>query len=178
MSNLTAYYRFEVLPEGIRTLNGFKSPSRYDCTGLYNPNAHGLLPLFQSKRKMLFLYLNPVREMIKADSKRQATYFLGNGDMNLSSLHVERPEFSQFAYGYCNGKDRLNDGRPNPATPYKHDALLFVCNWQQQVIEVLVIRDGKPLVDNLYNLLIDGEYEEELVRLRQLARPYYPYKMP
>ena len=178
MSTVTAYYRFEVLTEEVRKLNSFKSPNRYDCTATYNPTGHGLLPLFQRKTGMLFFYLIPAKEMVKADSKRRATYALGDGKQNLTSLYFERTEFSHLAYGYCNGKDSLKDGSPNPAAPYKHDALLMVCDWQQQVIELLVIKHGKPLIDNLYNLLIDGEFEEELGRLRELARPHYPYKMP
>ena len=177
MSTLTAYYRFEVLAEELRTLNGFKSPNRYDCTAAHNPAAHGLLPLFQRKTGMLFFYLIPTRELVKADSRRRATYALGDGKQNLTSLFFEHPKFSHYSYGYCNGKERLSDGSPNPAAPYKHDALLMVCDWQQQVIELLVIQDGKPLMENLYNLLIDGEFEEELTRLRQVATPYYLYKM-
>lgn len=178
MSNLTAYYRFEVMAEEIRTLNGIRSVNRLDCTATYNPNVHGLLPIFQRKNGMLFFYLIPTKEMVKANSKRRATYVLGDGKQNLSSLFFEYADLPQFAYGYCNGKERLNDGTPNPAMPYKHDGLLFVCDWQKQVIEVLIIQDGKPLIENLYNLLIDGEFREELGQLRQLANPYYPYKLP
>ena len=178
MSHITAYYRFEVLAKEVRTLNGFKSANRFDCTATYNPTAHGLLPLFQRKTGMLFLYLIPTKDMVKVNSKRRATYALGDGKQNLSSLYFEHFDLSHLAYGYCNGKEFLSDGQSNPALPYRHDALLMVCNWQKQVIEVLVIQDGKPLIENLYNLLIDGEFEEEVTRLRQLAQPYYPYKMP
>lgn len=178
MSHITAYYRFEVLAEEIRNLNGFKSPNRLDCTATYNPDGYGLLPNFQRKNGMLFFYLIPARELVKADSKRRATYALGDGKQNLSSLYFERSDFNGFCYGYPNGKDRLSDGKPNPAAPYKHDALLFLCDWRQQVIELLIVERGKPLIDNLYNLLIDGEFDHEIERLRTIARPYYPYKMP
>lgn len=177
MSTITAYYRFEVLAEEIRTLNGIRSANRLDCTAAYNSTTHGLLPLFQRKSGMLFLYLVPAKEMVKADSKRRATYALGDGKQNLSSLYFENPECSRFCYGHPNGKELLKDGTPNPTLPYKHDALLMVCDWQQQIVEVLVIKDGKPLIENLYNLLIDGELEEELIQLRQSAKPYYLYKM-
>ncbi|UFH54813.1 hypothetical protein [Spirosoma sp. KNUC1025] len=178
MNHITAYYRFEVLTEEIRTMNGFKSPNRLDCTLTYNPTAHGLLPLFQRKNGMLALFLIPAKEMVKVNSKRQATYLLGDGKQNLTSLYFEYPELDKFCYGYPNGRERLNDGSPNPAVPYKHDALLFIWDKRQQVIEILVIRNGKSLIENLYNLLIDGEFEEEIKQLRKLARSYYPYKMP
>lgn len=177
MSQITAYYKFEVLAQDVRTLNGIKSLKRLDCTAAYNPSGHGLLPLFQSKRGMLFLYQIPVRDMIKANSKRRASVALGNGDMNLSSLHFESYEHgSLYCYGYPNGKEKLNDGRPNPATLYRHDAFLFICDWPRRTVEVLVCRDGKPMIDNLYNLLIDGELDEEIKKLRGLARPYFLYK--
>ncbi|GAB3891885.1 hypothetical protein [Spirosoma agri] len=178
MNYITAYYRFEVLAKEIRTMNGFKSPNRLDCTLTHDPTGHGLLPLFQRKNGMLFFYLIPAKEVVKANSKRRATYVLGDGNQNLSSLYFEHSELSHLAYGYCNGKERLSDGRPNPAMPYKHDALLMVCNWPQQVIEILIVKNGKPLIENLYNLLIDGKFDEELSQLKKLARPYYPYKMP
>jgi len=178
MSNVTAYYRFEVLAEKIRLLNGFKSPNRLDCTATYNPNGYGLLSIFENKKGMLPFYLIPAREMVKANSKRRATYALGDGKQNLTSLYFEHPELNRFCYGYPNGKERLKDGTPNRAAPYRHDAFLIVCDWQQQVIELMVIQSGKPLVENLYNLLIDGEYTDELERLRQSAKPYYLYKMP
>ncbi|MVM40325.1 hypothetical protein GO730_26190 [Spirosoma sp. HMF3257] len=178
MNHITAYFRFEVLAEEIRTMNGFKSPNRLDCTLTYNPTGHGLLPLFQRKNGMLFFYLIPAKEIVKASSKRQATYLLGDGKQNLTSLYFEYPKLSHLAYGYCNGKERLSDGQPNPAMPYRHDALLMVCNWPQQVIEILVVKNGKPLIEKLYNLLIEGEFKEEVRQLRKLSRPYYLYKMP
>ncbi len=176
MNTITAYYRFEVLAEEIRTLNGFKSPNRLDCTAAYNPASHNLIPTFQRKNGMLFFYLIPAKEMVKADSKRRATYTLGDGKQNLTSLYFERTEFNGFCYGYPNGKDKLSDGKPNPAAPFRHDAFLFLCDWQKQVIELLLIERGKPLIDNLYNLLIDGEFDGEIEQIRTLAGDYYPYK--
>ncbi|GAB4031840.1 hypothetical protein [Spirosoma gilvum] len=177
MSYITAYYRFEVLAEEIRTLNGFKSPNRLDCTAVYNPNGHALLTQFQRKNGMLFFYLVSANEIVKASSKRRATYALVDGKQNLTSLYFEGVEFNRFCYGYPNGKDRLSDGKPNPVIPYKHDALLFLCDWKKQVIELLVVERGKPIIDNLYYLLIKGEFDREIERLRTIARSYYPYKI-
>jgi hypothetical protein len=176
MSTITAYYRFEVLAEELRTINGFKSPNRLDCTAAYNPVGGGLLPIFQRKNGMLFFYLIPAREIVKANTKRLTTYALSDGKQNLTSLYFDHHDFSHFAYGYCNGKDRLSDGSPNPAAPYRHDALLMVCHWKRQVVEVLVVRNGKPIIGNLYNQLIEGKFAGEIAQLRRRASPYYPYK--
>lgn len=176
MSIVTAFYRFEVLDEKIRTLNGFKSPNRYDCTAAYNPTGYGLVPLFQHQKGMLCLYLTLVREIVKIESRRRATYALTDGKQNLTSLFFGDSLLSQFCYGYPNGNRLLSNGQPNPAAPYKHDAFLLICDWQRQVIELLVIKNGKPLLDKLYNLLIQGRLTGEIERLRKLARPYYPYK--
>ena len=177
MSLITAYYKFEVLAQDVQTLNGIRSHNRLDCTAVYNPAGHGLLPLFQNKRGMLFLYRIPVQDMIKADSKRRASVALGNGDMNLSSRHFESHEHGNlYCYGYPNGKENLSNGRPNPAALYRHDALLFICDWPRQTVEVLVCKNGKPMIDNLYNLLIDGELDEEVKKLRALAGPHFLYK--
>lgn len=179
MSLITAYYKFEVLAQDVRILNGIKSPNRLDCIAAYNPTGHGLLPLFQNKRGMLFLYQAEARHMVRADSRRRASTALTNGDMNLSSLHFEQPEHGNtYCYGHPNGHDTLKDGRSNPTFPYRQDALLFVCDWQARTIEILVCQHGKPQLDNLYSLLLDGELDEEIRELRELAGPYFPYKRP
>ncbi len=178
MSNVTAYYRLAVLPQAVRLLNGFKSPNRFDCVATHNPDGYGLLTLFENKKGMLPLYIIPSREMVKASSRRRANYNLGDGKQNLTSLFFEHPDQNSHFYGYCNGKEKLSDGTPNRAVSYRHDGFLIVCDWQQQVIELMVIQGGKPMIENLYCLLIDGEFTGELERLRQTATPYYPYKMP
>lgn len=173
---IAAYYRFESLPQQIKEANGIKSPNRLDCVAVCNPGGYAGLNVYANRKGMLFFYLVESRNVVEADSKRIATYTLSNGDQNLTSLHYENPAFDAYCLGYPNGRARLNDGTPNPAFPYRHDAYLFVCDWQKEIIELLVITSGKPFISDHYARLIDGEYEEELQRLRGLTQLYFPYR--
>ena len=172
---ITAYYRFESLPPEVRAAHKINSLSRIDCVAVWNPANYTGLNVYRSAKGMLYFYFVESRDMVKASDKRRASYTLSNGKQNLTSLHYERPELKQFCFGYPNAKPKLNDGTPNPAFPYRHDAYLFVCDWQRQAIELLVVQDGKPFIDALYYDLIDGNCEEELQRIRTAARPYYLY---
>lgn len=172
---ITAYYRFESLPQSVRQAYKITSLSRLDCVAVWNPKKYKGLSVYQNPRGMLFFYFVESHDMINVSDKRRVSYTLSNGKQNLTSLYVERPGFKQFCYGYPNGKPFLQDGSPNPALPYRHDAYLFVCDWQRQVIELLVVQDGKPFINTLYYDLIKGTYADELHRLRIEARPYFLY---
>ena len=173
---ITAYYRFESLPQTVRDAHKINSLSRVDCVASWNPNEYAGLSVYQNPKGMLFFYFVESRDMVKASDKRRASYTMSNGKLNLTSLHYERPELKQFCFGYPNAKQNLNDGSPNPALPYRHDAYLFVCDWQKQAIELLLVENGKPFIDALYYDLIDGNYDEELKRIRTTARPYFLYE--
>lgn len=172
---ITAYYRFESLPQSVRQAYRINSLSRLDCVAVCNPRKYKGLSVYQNPRGMLFFYFVESRDMITASSKRQPSYTLSNGKQNITSLYFEQTGFNRFCYGYPNSNSFLHDGSPNPALPYRHDAYLFVCNWQRQVIELLVIQDGKPFINALYYDLINGSYTNELRRLRIEARPYFFY---
>ncbi|QDK82988.1 hypothetical protein EXU85_32025 [Spirosoma sp. KCTC 42546] len=124
---------------------------------------------------MLFFYVVESHDIVKNSYQRQAFYTLSNGKQNLTSLYFEQPGYKRFCFGYPNAKLLLQDGTKNPALSYRHDAYLFICDWQQQVIELIVVQNGKPFIKALYCDLIGGNYDGELRGIRANVRPYYLY---
>ena len=165
MSILTDYYRFERIAT--------KSKTRLDCVA-----STGSYPEFEEKRATkayratdkrdateigdLVIYFGDVPEVFGGAVHRKADKAITIKGKNLSSVYV-----------------------PDPATPYGYgdvsgttDALLFVFDNLEVAngiilgggVEVFVARGKSKDRVPLYNLLTDGEFEEEMNELRQRAR--------
>lgn len=162
---LSDYYRFEKV--------ALKSATRLDCTA-----STGSYPEFEDKRATihtkatekrdatnigdLVIYLGDVPEQFGGNAQRKADKNLTIKGKNLSSVFV--PDITNnFAYGDMKGTT---------------DALLFV-------FDNLVIVDGRIISGgldvfvargksrdrvSLYNLLCDGELDEEISSLRETAK--------
>lgn len=167
MSILTDYYRFDKI--------GKKSITRLDCT-----DSTGSYPEFEDKRATkltkanerrdatnvgdLVIYLGDVPKQFGGNAQRKADKSLTIKGKNLSSMYV--PDVTNnFAYGDVRGTT---------------DALLFV-------FDNLVIVDGRVISGgldvfvargkcrdrvSLYNLLCDGELDEEMSSLKEMAKAY------
>jgi hypothetical protein len=147
----TDYYLFEKLPNQ-------KSKSRIDCTAStqsYNP-----LEILRNKSCELFLYLgNNTHTM--AGKERKADLALTR-TTHISSVFV--PDVTTD-YGYGDFNDTS-------------DALLFVFkNFKIMngrivdgaIVEVFVARGQRNNRAQLYNLLFDGELDEEMTALRLIV---------
>ena len=182
MSHQITFYKFSTLPEEIRKLNGIRSKERLDCIGYtnHNDNHRGLSCLFNHK-KQFFLYKTPARNFVDADSKRVAEWSLigrssiNGSSINLSSLYQEDLEYPLYAYGYPNSKRELSNGSVNPFYAYRHDGYLFVMNRDLSEVELFIIHDGRNLISSYYQLMIDGELDEEIQQLRKNSRTFFGY---
>ena len=166
---LSDYYRFEKV--------ALKSATRLDCTA-----STGSYPEFEDKRATkptkanekrdatnvgdLVIYLCDVPKQFEGNAQRKADKSLTIKRKNLSSMYV--PDVTNnFAYGDVRGTT---------------DALLFV-------FDNLVIVDGRVISGgldvfvargksrdrvSLYNLLCDGELDEEMSSLKEMAKAYKP----
>ena len=169
MSILTDCYRFEKV--------AFKSKTRLDCTA-----STGSYPEFEDKRATrptkgtdkrdatnigdLVLYLGDVPEQFGGNAQRKADKSLTIKGKNLSSIFV--PDLTNsFAYGDVRGTT---------------DALLFVFDNLVIVdgciisggLDVFVARGKSRDRVSLYNLLCDGELDEEISSLREKANASKP----
>jgi len=182
MSHQITYYQFRTLPEEIRKANGIRSKERLDCIGYTNhdDNHRGLSCLFNHKRQF-FLYKTPARNFVDADSKRVAEWSLigrssiTGSSINLSSLYQEDLDYPQYAYGYPNSKRELSNGSINPFFAYRHDGYLIIMNRDLSEVDLFIIHNGRNLISSYYQLLIDGELDEDIKQLREQTQPFYNY---
>ena len=167
---LTDYYRFEKVAS--------KAKMRLDCTAStesYQP--------FEEKRKPkgnrptanrdgfnmgdLLVYYGNVPKTFGGDVRRKADKSLTIGSNNLSSIFVPDPT-SNLAFGDVEGEA---------------DAILFVFEGfdvvngkpqQGAILEVFIARGKSKDRMPLYNLLCDGELDEEMSLLRERATQHHP----
>ncbi|MBC5774241.1 hypothetical protein H8S95_09220 [Pontibacter sp. KCTC 32443] len=172
---LTAYYKFEILPDEVKAQHGIKAKGRLDCTAYTNTTGYTGLMNFINSKGQKYLYKMPAREFVKANNKRLAEWALSNGRLNLSSIYFEDTDYPEYGYGYPNANRLLGKGEPNPLFPFRNDCYLFITNADITQIEVLVILNGRNLVPAYYQRLIDGDLDNELQSLREQARPFFNY---
>ena len=166
MSILTDYYRFERIAS--------KSKTRLDCTA-----STASYPELEEKKATkankatakrdatevgaLVIYFGDVPDQFGGDVHRKADKAITIKGKNLSSVYVPDPT-SNFGFGDVRGTA---------------DALLFVFDnlevangaiSQGAKLEVFVARGQSKNRVALYNLLSDGELEDEINELRQSAR--------
>lgn len=169
------YYRFKTLPELIRKQNGIRSKVRLDCIEFVNEQAYKGIEFLKNSKGMIYLNKTQVRKFISADSRRLAEWSLTNGSLNLSSLFIEDLEYPDLAYGYPNSKKQLSNGLENPFYEFRTDGYLFITNEDLTEVELIVIPDSRNLIGTYYQLLIDGELDEEIDRLRKAVKPFFDY---
>ncbi len=149
---LTDYYKFE-------RLENQKSKTRIDCTAStesFNP-----LEELKNKKDELFVYLGD-NTYTKAGAERKSDLALSRTN-HISSVYV--PDVSKpLAYGDVKGTA---------------DAMLFVLhNFQLvegviqagAVVEVFIARGQRNNRASLFNLLADGELDEEMASLRNQVK--------
>ena len=161
---LTDYYKFERVAT--------KAKTRLDCIASTKS-----YPEFEEKRAAsptkqtekrdaiavgdLVVYLTNQPESYGGSNKRKADKSLSIKGKNLSSIYEPDPS-NGFGYGDMKGTT---------------DALLFVMKieevngWLQDggIVEVFVARGQNTHKVNLYNLLTDGELDDEMEELRKQA---------
>lgn len=174
-----AYYKLAMLSDEIRTANKIRSKARLDCIGftdLFDGGYKGLTNFVNSKGQLYF-YKTPARDFVSADSKRLAEWSLTNNSINLSSIYIEDFDFPEIGYGYPNAKRLLSNGSINPQFDFRNDGYLFILNANYTEIELLVIPDGRNLITGYYQRMIDGDFDGELKKLRDQARPFCSYAL-
>jgi hypothetical protein len=171
---LVAYYKMVMLSNEVKQRNNIKSNQRFDCImfkGAYN----GINP-FVSHKAMFYLNLRPQKEFIKTDSKRLTEFSLTGGkSLNFTGLYFEDIQQPTFCYGYPNGKLKLSNGELNPVFQFRNDLYLFIVNKDFTEIEILVFQNCKNVASEYLQALIKGEFDNEIVRLRNEAQPFYNY---
>jgi hypothetical protein len=182
------YGEFVVLPDEVKQRNKFKiNPTipRLDCIN-HSGHYKGLEHFINNKGMLKFSLMRT--DNIKADGKRKADYWLqGEKVMNFSSIYpFDIQEDQIIAFGEPNdkptvrraktvNKKRIQTNVPNPMLPYKNDGFIFICNPDFTRIEILVIENGRFLVQAYCKKLLNSDFDEQLLQFRETAKEFYKY---
>jgi hypothetical protein len=174
---IAGYYKLVALPDEIKAQNSIKVGAivpRYDCIARAG-NYKGL-EAFTNQKGILSFYLTPSREVIETNGKRYAEYCLTGGkSLNFGSLY-KFVDYPNFAYSYPNKKPFVGQKRePNPLYPFGNDLYLILTDNEYSFFEILVIEGGRNLAEHYLQLLIDGNFDTEIQKLRVEAKPYFEY---
>ena len=143
---ITDYYRLRILPE-----NEGKRTVRYDTVA-----SSGSYQLFedmaaQSKVKRFFCYYNGVPDTFSDRARQKAERALTKSRCNISSVFI--PDSNKPLLGYGDIKGTL-------------DALLVYFRKDYRLVELFIIRDQKFNQRALYELMVGGEFNQEIQDLR------------
>ncbi len=174
---IAVYFKLSQLPEHVRVLNKIRSKSRLDCVSYLDmlPDGYKGLMNFINAKGQLFYYKTPCREFVVTETKRLAEWSLTGGSLNFSSIYVDDTDYPEFGYGYPNANRLLSNNSSNPLFVFRNDGYLFIANRDYTEIEVLVIQDGRNLINSYYQKLIDGGFDEQLGQMRKQARAFHIY---
>ena len=172
-----AYFRLQKLPEEVKKNHKIRSKDRLDCTHFNDETVSGYegLKPFVNRKGQLFFYLTEASQFVTGQAKRVAEWSLTQSSLNLTSLYFEDFSNPQFAYGYPNASKKLSNGSENPLYGFRSDAYLFMLSDKMEQVELIVLPDQRNLISSWYQLLMDGEMEEHISRLRQNAKPFFDY---
>lgn len=80
-----------------------------------------------------------------------------------------------FASGEPSTQPKLKGGVVNPMYSRKDDAFLFLFSNDMQVLEILIVSNGRLLIDAYRKQLADGYFSDVLSTLRNQAKPVSSY---
>lgn len=173
---ITGYYKLETLQDEVKAQNKIKVGAivqRLDCTAQAG-NYKGLEAFISPKRQMFF-YLTPCREMVETHAKRYAEFCLTGQGLNFGSLY-KFVNYPNFAYSYPNKKPFITVKRePNPLFPFGNDLYLIIKSPDYTTIEIFVFEGGRNLAEHYLQSLIDGDFDAEIQKLRDEAKPLFDY---
>jgi hypothetical protein len=174
------YIKLQQLPDEVKRANKIKAGAkipRLDCVAMAG-YYEGLKPLFSSKGQIK-LYLMETRGLINSSDQRRAGYFLmGEKSINFSSVFLQDFGTDQkqcFGYGEPNRNETLKNGEPNPMKPFCEDAYLFITDSKFTEIEILIISNGRYLIQGYLKQLANGAFNDALEAIREQAKPIYNY---
>ncbi len=158
MSHITAYYQLEKLSEDIKAEFKIRSKARLDCVAHYKLFDNEPLSQFVNKKGMMFFFCSAPENYIIANVKRIADIGLSNGS-HLSSIYIPNLEHPEYGYG-----------------DYANECILFKLNSDLSCIELFIIKNGKYLNKQYFQLFIDGELDDEIEKIKQQAQPFFHYQ--
>ncbi|MDR1348370.1 MAG: hypothetical protein LBJ63_08120 [Prevotellaceae bacterium] len=189
MSNYI-YLKTEQLPKEVKTRHKIKAEAkipRLDVTaqaGYYKP-----LEALKNPKGMIYFNLMGTDGLINSTDRRRSDVWLQCSAGNFSSIYTLDLKTENIV-GYGNPADdkffkpkRLNakDGtikqveRPNPFYEYNKDGFLFIAKPDFSELEIIIVPNGRYIIQSIGKEYADGKMDDVLTALRQAAQPIFHY---
>jgi hypothetical protein len=182
-ANIAAYLRFEQLPEFKTVTRGGvtteRKQPRYDLTAMagYWP------PLDRLKNHTGRVFFNLIPSD-KVEARKQGgttpAYYLQITPAKSKALNFSGVRFEYTDTGarvYASGEppqtERLKGSVTNPMYGRRGDAFLFLFSADMQALEVLIVTDGRVLIDAYRRQLANGGMDAVIEALRLQAQPVH-----
>ena len=174
------YLKLVELSPAVRLKNGLKptTKNRLDCISAYFPNNdYRGLTYFVNPKNQMYFSKTASRTIVKSDIKRQAVWSLTGKSINISSMYIDIPEYPQFAHGNPPSAEILGKKKPkpNPFLLYRNDLFLFKINQDYSEVELFIIPDQKNLWNTYYLKFIQGQFDEDIEKMRSMAKTFFDY---
>ena len=181
---ICAYFQFSQLPEYRNVKrNGVIEPRkqpRYDLVTL--AGYWEALDRLKNYKGLIYFNLIPTD---KNDNRKQdgttPEYYLQctpakSKTINFSGIRFQYSDGKEkvFASGEPSDRPKLKSGANNPMYDQRNDAFLFLFSEDMQILEILIIGDGRLLIDAHRKQLSLGGFDEALQQLRQQAKEVNP----
>ena len=174
MNRITEMYKLEILSSAQREKNKLRQAIyRRDCTqysGIYK----GIEP-FMNPKGMFFLSLAEQKNFVSSHIKRQTDFSLVGHGLNFSGLYFEDSENPQFAFGSHFQKPHVKDSTINPVFEYRNDLYLFMTDSHYLTFEILIFKGARNLASDYFQMLINGDFDNEIEDHRNNYKKFYPY---
>lgn len=179
--NFEMYCKLEQLSDCIREKHNINATTpRFDCTA----TTGYFKPLVESKNKkgQLYMYLCKNDGVINADQNRMADNRLQllNGQ-NFTSVYLLEDMLEldgktyYVGYGTPNGHKTLKNGKKNLFYDYRGYGYILLVSKDFKSIEVLVMCDGKNVIQGIAKSVAEGLYNKIIQNERACATPIYDY---
>lgn len=175
------YIKMQQLPNEVKRANKIKvgaTVPRLDCVAMAG-YYEGFNCLISTKGQLKF-YLMETRGLINSNDQRRAGFFLmGDRSINFSSVFMQSFDNSDqskcYGFGEPNKNPKLKNGELNPMLPFAGDGYLFISNPDYTAIEILIITNGRYLIQGYLKMLANGAHDEALQAMREQAKPIFNY---
>jgi hypothetical protein len=94
------------------------------------------------------------------------------GSVNFSSIYFCDLKIGEtlIGYGEPSPEKELKGGKPNPFYENRADGYLFVVAPEMKTIEILIVPNGRYLIQGTAKQLADGQFDEAIKTMRETAK--------
>lgn len=183
-ADFSVYLRFEQLPELKNvTRKGVTAPRKQPRFDLVSMAGYweALNSLKNHKGQLYFNLIQTDKNVHRKQDGTTPEYYLQctpakSKAINFSGIRFlyENGKSTIFASGEPSDKERLQGGVINPMYKQRNDGFLFIFSNDMERLEIIVIENGKVLIDSYRKQLSIGGFDDKINALRKQAKSIIP----